>query len=86
MIRAVCSVFDSATRLYGQPFYVSAVGGALRSFADEVNRAATDNQLYQHPEDFELFWLANYDDETGIFEVPEGGARVLARGKDVKTA
>lgn len=84
MKRVVCAVKDSATGLFGQPFYVAALGAALRSFTDEVNRGAADNQLAQHPEDFELHHLSDYDDESGVFSVPEGGSRMVARGKDVK--
>ncbi|QXP44315.1 MAG: nonstructural protein [Arizlama microvirus] len=84
MKRFVVAVYDSAVHSYGQPFFVPAVGAALRSFIDEVNRAAPDNMLYQHPEDYELFVLATFDDEAGIFEIPEEGMRNLARGKDVK--
>lgn len=82
--RIVVSVRDSATQLFGQPFYVSAVGQALRSFTDEVNRKAQDNPLYNHSEDFELHELASFDDETGEYFEPASGKRVLARGKDVQ--
>lgn len=83
MKRAVCAVFDSAITSYGQPFFVPAVGAALRSFVDEVNRKAADNQLNQHPEDFVLFHLADFDDETGEFVPTDRGIVSLARGKDV---
>lgn len=81
--RAVCAVYDSAVNAYGQPFFVVAVGAALRSFVDEVNRKAPDNQLNQHPEDFVLFHLADFDEESGEFLSTERGIVSLARGKDV---
>jgi len=81
--RAVCAVFDSAINSYGQPFFVPHVGSALRSFVDEVNRKAPDNQLSGHPEDFALFHLADFDDETGKFSETDRGIVSLARGKDV---
>lgn len=77
-------MFDSAVQSYGVPIFVPARGAALRSFIDEVNRPAPDNNLHTHPEDFELRVLAEFDDETGRFsEPPEGVGVVLARGKDV---
>lgn len=85
MKRAVCAVFDSAVMSYGQPFFVPAVGAALRSFVDEVNRADKDNSLYNHPEDYVLFHLADFDDETGEFVATDRGIVSLARGKDVST-
>lgn len=84
MIRYVCASQDRAAGLFGQPFMVPAIGAAVRSFTDEVNRSAEGNVLFAHPEDFELWLLAEFDDATGIYAVPDGGARVLARGKDVK--
>ncbi|QXP08448.1 MAG: nonstructural protein [Arizlama microvirus] len=81
----VCAVFDSAVQAYSRPFYVPALGAAVRSFTDETNRSAADNPLFQHPADFDLRVLATFDEESGVFGEPEGGAgRVLARGSDVK--
>lgn len=81
MIRAVCAVFDSAVNAYGQPIFVPAVGAALRSFIDEVN--SPDSAMGRHPEDYVLFHLADYNDETGEFLPTERGIVSLARGKDV---
>lgn len=83
MKRYVCAVFDSAVMAYGQPFFVPAIGAALRSFTDEVNRKAQDNALNQHPDDYTLHVLATFDDETGRFDSDSDTFRVLARGKDI---
>lgn len=83
MKRVVCAVFDSAAQTFGQPIFSPAIGVIVRSFGDEVNRDAPDNGFAQHPEDFELRYLADFDDESGRFSLPEEGIRVLARGKDV---
>lgn len=85
MKRVVCTVVDSATELHGQPMFGPAIGALIRAFVDEVNRQAPDNSLYSHPEDYTLIYVANFDDESGVFVEPEGGRRVLARGKDVST-
>jgi len=76
-------VRDSATNFYGTPMFLVANGQAVRSFTDEVNRQDKDNQLYLHPDDFELYVLGEWDSETAGFEcdVPQ----LLARGKDVST-
>lgn len=80
--QCVCAVFDSAIGAYGRPIFSPSRGAVVRSFSDEVNRAAADNQLYSHPEDFELRLLAFFDEETGIFRYE--GVETLARGKDVR--
>ena len=79
----VCAVFDSAIQAFGQPIFVQAVGAAIRSFSDEVNRKADDNQFYNHPDDFELRSLSTWDNESGVFGSLDDGPRVLSRGKDV---
>lgn len=83
MKQYVVSVFDSAMQAFARPIFVPALGVAIRSFADEVNRQAPDNQMHQHPDDFELFELGTFDEETGQFTNLEN-VRSLGRGKDVK--
>jgi len=78
----VCALFDSAIQAYTRPIFVQAIGQAVRSFNDEVNRQAADNQLNAHPEDFHLSLIGTWDEETGKFDQAE--TRVLARGQDVK--
>lgn len=82
MRSVVVCVYDSAVAAYGRPFFVPSVGAAIRSFGDEVNRSAPDNTMFAHPDDYVLWYLGDFDEETGLF----GGeaARVLTRGKDVK--
>lgn len=82
MIRVMLSVFDSAALTYGQPFFVPAVGAGVRAVGDEVNRAAADNPLYQHPDDFVVFELGTFDDQTGQLEVL-AEPRHVARCKDL---
>ena len=83
--KSICSVFDSASRLYGQPFFVPAIAAAVRSVGDEANRAAADNALYQHPEDFEVFHLGEFDDVSGVF-TPLSPVVCVCRVKDLITA
>lgn len=83
-MKCVCvAVFDSAVQAFNRPFYAPSIGAAVRSFMDEVKRVADDNQLSRHPEDFHLTYLADFDEESGVFVAAEGGMRVLIRGKDV---
>lgn len=81
MRQVVVCVFDSASQLYGRPFFVAAVGQATRSFTDEVNRA--DSEMHRHPDDFSLVQLGFYDDSSGEFF---NELRPLLRGKDVITS
>lgn len=79
----VCTIKDRAADAFGRPFYVPAVGVAIRSFQDEVNRPSDDSQIHQHPDDFDLFELGEFDDGTGKFELFET-PRLLMLGKQAK--
>jgi len=68
MIMVVCSVFDRAVGAYGRPLFMQSKGVAIRSFSDECKRVADDNQMNKHPQDFSLFELGTWDDQTGKFE------------------
>lgn len=75
----VCAVRDSAVQAYGRPLFVPTAGVAIRSFTDEI-RKEDGNPMAAHPEDYELFELAEFDEETGLFA--SNGIRSLMRGKD----
>lgn len=78
----VMSVRDRAADTFGRPFFVAKIGQATRSFSDEVNRAAADNPLFAHPEDFDLYEVGTFDDDTGDLEAC--APRMVAVGKDMK--
>lgn len=80
----VVSIKDRAADAFGRPAFVPSVGVAIRSFSDEVNRNDSENQMYAHPDDFDLFELASYDDSTGIVEMLEQ-PKLLILGKNAKT-
>lgn len=83
MINIICSVKDRAADAFGRPLFVPSVGLAIRSFSDEINRAADDNQMHHHSDDFDLFELGTFDDNTGIIEChPQ--PKLLSLGKSVK--
>ena len=81
MIHILVAIRDSAVNAFMRPFAVPAVGAAVRSFMDEVNRP--DSDMGKHPDDYELFELAAFDDTSGrVTMLPE--PRQLARAKDIK--
>ena len=47
-----------------------------------MNRAHDDNQLYKHPDDFQLFYLGVFDDNTGGIDLL-AQPKLIARAKDV---
>lgn len=81
MHHTVVAVYDSAAQAFNRPFFVPAVGMALRSFSDEVNRQAEDNPMNRHPDDYELFQLGEFDDASGRFTLFDD-PKPLLRAKD----
>lgn len=66
MILQILSVRDRAANAYGRPIFVAAIGQAIRSFQDEINRVDQNNEMNKHPDDFDLYHLGTFDDETGL--------------------
>jgi hypothetical protein len=85
MKQIICTVKDRAADAYGRPMFVPSAGVALRSFSDEINRNNAENQLYNHPDDFDLYELGEFDDNTGLFSLHEQ-PKLLSLGKQVKIA
>ena len=79
----ICSVKDRAADAYGRPMFVPSLGVAIRSFTDEINRNDPESQLFNHPDDFDLFDLGVFDDNNGLFTLHDQ-PNLLCLGKQVK--
>jgi len=77
----IIAIYDAATMAFGRPVFVSSLGGAIRSFGDEVN-SNTESDAYKHPQDFSLHHLGEYDDADGSIETFTPAR--LARASDLK--
>lgn len=62
------SVFDSKAAFFGQVFMEHSEGVAFRSFTDSCNSDDPRNGFALHPEDYSLFYLGEFDNETGEFD------------------
>lgn len=83
MIFNIVALHDRAANAYARPYYVQALGQAIRSFLDELNRDAAENPMYKHPDDFNLYHLGYYDEDHGTFEnLPQ--PHKIADGKQLK--
>jgi len=59
----VYAVYDEAAKIFKYDFKRLQHAEAIRYFGDGVRAEKTE--LNQHPQDFSLFFLGEYDDETG---------------------
>jgi len=62
----IFSVFDAPVGAYLQPFFCRSNGEAIRSFQDACNDGKT--QFAQHPNDYTLFYLGEWDDTGGVLD------------------
>lgn len=63
------SIFDSKLATYGKPWYELTDAAAIRAFADAVADSSNPNNQYnKHPEDFSLYVLGSFDDQTAVFK------------------
>lgn len=83
-VLVMLSVRDRAADTFARPFCVPAVGMGVRSFTDEVNRQDSNNPLWMHPEDYDLYEIGSFDESDGsiVWLKP----RQVAIGKDVRMA
>jgi hypothetical protein len=81
-LNIVC-VKDRAVNAFGRPMFVPAVGSAIRSFTDEINRENIDNHMYNHSDDFDLYDVGMFDDADCQFILHEKPILVLS-GKQAK--
>lgn len=73
MKHAIVSIRDIKTNSYFVPQYVKSIGGFLRQMSDELNGPQQPHSVAEtmakHPEDFEVYQLGWWDDETAEHEI-----------------
>lgn len=62
----VYSIRDSKAEIFNQPFFQKTDAEAQRSFA-QLTRDGKST-INQFPEDFDLYFLGTYDDQTGVIK------------------
>ena len=79
-MKIIVAVKDRAIDAYMNPFTVQHTNAAARAFQDEVNRESSE--MNKHPEDYELYNLGTFNDETGEIE-PQRPPERIARAQDL---
>ena len=62
MVKKIYSVYDVKAKYHLNPIVMKEDAEALRAFADLANDKQT--MIGLHPEDFELFYLGTFDDNS----------------------
>lgn len=83
MLLQIIATRDIVSNCYSNLMCVPSLGGAVRSFGDECTKPGT--QFNQHPEDYELWHIGEYEDESGTIRVFEPTERKqLAAGANYR--
>nr|UXQ88036.1 MAG: nonstructural protein [Microvirus sp.] len=61
------TVFDQKAETFMPPFFVPAKGLAIRAFEDCIN--SDSHHFGQHPADYTLFYLGEFNTDVGHFEL-----------------
>lgn len=65
----VYTLRDRQSGLFGKPVFALALGLVVRELTDVVNSGRSEEPLVQHPEDFQLYCLGEFDDSKGLFQL-----------------
>lgn len=61
----IYAIFDVKTERHMVPWYMHSHNEATRAFTNLING---DHQVSRNPQDYELWYLGTWDDETGQFD------------------
>lgn len=75
-IKVMCAVLDKAAGCFMQPFFVPAIGVAVRDFCEEAQKP--DSPICKHAKDFSLYQLATFEDTDGSLIVPREPEFIIA--------
>lgn len=75
------SIRDQKSEIFNLPFFAKTHGEAERNFGAVVNDEKT--VVGQHPEDFDLYHIGEYDDNLGQFE-PLDTPQVIIKAVQLK--
>lgn len=70
----IYAIKDQAIEAFSQPFFVQAQGQAVRMFMDETKNE--QSQLNKHPQDFELWYLGEFNEQDGVITAATNIERV----------
>jgi hypothetical protein len=79
----IVAIRDIKADLWFNPSFGPSTGQFIRSFGDECTNTREGNVLAQHPEDFELYEIGEWDETTGQFKLLEK-PRQIALGSNYR--
>ncbi|WNK14862.1 MAG: nonstructural protein [Microvirus sp.] len=74
------SIRDSAVAAYMPVQAVTHIAGFVRALGDVVSSGSTTEEIAKHPEDYVVYKVGEFDDQSGLIaclSVPEQVVRVV---------
>lgn len=68
MIKKIYTVYDAKAEFYATPFFARNNGEALRMFQEAANDKTIT--IGQYPEDYALFCIGEWDELSGVINLP----------------
>lgn len=80
MIQKIFAVYDKAAEAFLTPFFLHKDAMAQRSF--EIQTRDPSSMISKAPQDYALFRLGEYDDETAAIVLEPHGPKPMGTGLD----
>lgn len=77
------AIRDAKAEVFSRPMFYVSRGVAMRDFADAVNGNPEESAYAKHPEDFGLFVVGSFDDNSGML-VPVMQPQMLCTALELK--
>lgn len=75
------AIKDRALTAFMRPWVAQSVGQAIRAFSDMINDK--QSEISAHPDDYDLWLIASFDDSTGKITQLADQPNQLVLGKQV---
>lgn len=79
----ILAIRDRQLDAFISPFPMQSLGQGIRGFRDEVNNPQSD--LHKHPEDYELYHIADFDQNTGTIVALERPQQIAIAANLIET-
>lgn len=67
-VQRAYSIRDTKAEIYNPPFYANTHGEAERELKQLTAADPQKSKIAAYPEDYDLFWIGEYDSATGKFK------------------
>lgn len=82
MLRKMYSVYDRKAEMFSQPQFYVTDGEAVRAFVAVCGD--NDTMMGRFPADYELFYVGDWADHSGLVSAPPKGARSLCTAVEAR--